>query len=47
MCWAKHLWSQQEYAHGALVSSAYYLTRAKYSQENFHGIFENQETSAQ
>ena len=29
--------------HGALVSSVYYLTITKYSQENFHGTLKNHE----
>ena len=31
----------REYFHGALASSVYYLTKAKYSQENFRGILKN------
>ena len=37
----------QEYFHGALASSVYYLTIAKYSWENFHSTLENHESLAQ
>ena len=31
----------REYFHSALASGVYYLTLAKYTQENFHGILKN------
>ena len=37
----------QEYFHGALASSIYYLTIAKYSRENFHSTLENRKSLAQ
>ena len=37
----------QEYFHGALASSVYYLTIVKYSQENFHGTLKTRESLAQ
>ena len=36
------LWGiSQKYFHGALASSVYCLTVAKYSQENLHSTFKN------
>ena len=37
----------QDYLHSALASGVYYLTLAKYSQENFHGILKNHKSLAQ
>ena len=31
----------REYFHGALASSVYYLTKAKYSRKNFRGTLKN------